>query len=367
VKIAQFHLHEYALPLKRPLVIGRETHHRRHGCVIELKDETGTVCFGEVAPLGGYSDESQTDVETELRLLRSSLVGSEIPEHLEELSGGFDSWLGRYQLAPSVRFGFESAVLIMAAKLRRVSLARLLSDKPLKRVSVNALLTGDHGEVLAQVRRGLELGYSAFKLKVGGRPVDDDIRLTREVRDLIGPDAALRLDANRRWTRHEFNQFAHEVRGIGIDYIEEPISDISLLHRLTDIEDTEAPLALDESLRMISPDELHQWPGVKAIVLKPTQLGLERAVRSARAATRLGITSVFSSSYESSLGLTIIAHIAAAYSATDTPTGLDTVGVFQEDLLTPSLTIKGGQVVIDELPDVVQSINRDRFKEITDA
>ncbi len=367
MKIAEFHVYEYALPLKQPLVVGGETLNLRHGCVVELKDESGGVGFGEVAPLDGYSDESQAKVKSELLRLRHSLRGYEIPENIEEFSGGFDRWLSEYKLSASVRFGFESGVLLLAAKGRQVSLARLLCDDPLDNLPVNALLTGRHDEVLSQVRSRREAGYSAFKLKVGRGSIDDDVRLTREVRELIGPDATLRLDANRQWTENEYKQFADGVQGIGVDYIEEPLRDISMLPRLIDSGDSVIPLALDESLRSIDPDNLQRWHGVKAVVLKPTILGLERAVRFARAASRLGMTAVFSSSYESSLGLITIAQVAAAFNVAATPAGLDTVGIFQEDLLSPSLTVQDGQVTIDELPDVCESINRSRLEEVADA
>ena len=220
MKIAEFHLYQYALQLKQSLTFGDKSFDLRSGYAIELKDESGAVSFGEVAPLDGYSDESQAEVKGELLRLRRALIGYEIPANLEELSGGFENWLADYKLSPSVRFGFESAVLLLMAEHRRVSLARLLSDDPLDTLPVSALLTGNHDTVVSQVRSRFEAGYSTFKLKVGRGSIEGDIRLTREVRDLIGEDATLRLDANRRWTKDEYEQFARGVHGCDIDYVE---------------------------------------------------------------------------------------------------------------------------------------------------
>ena len=367
MKIAEFHLYQYALPLKQSLTFGDKSFDLRSGYIIELKDESDAVSFGEVAPLDGYSDESQAEVKGELLRLRRALIGYEIPANLEELSGGFENWLADYNLSPSVRFGFESAVLLLMAEHRRVSLARLLSDDPLDSLLVNALLTGNHDTVVSQVRSRLEAGYSTFKLKVGRGSIDGDIRLTREVRDLIGEDATLRLDANRRWTKDEYEQFARRVHDCDIDYVEEPLSTFSALKDLVECEGVLAPLALDESLREMTPEDLNEWSGIKAIILKPTMLGLERAIRFARAATRLEMISVFSSSYESSLGLTTIAHVAAAYNVAHTSIGLDTVGIFQEDLLSPSLATQNGQMVVDELPDIAELIKRNQLEEIAGA
>ena len=41
-------------------------------------------------------------------------------------------------------------------------------------------------------------GWRAMKMKVGG-PIDDDVRRARIIRDEIGPDALLMMDANQVW------------------------------------------------------------------------------------------------------------------------------------------------------------------------
>lgn len=367
MKIAEFQLYKYALPLKQPLVIGLTKLEQRRGCVIELKDESGALGFGEAAPLDGYSDESFTEVKSELLRLRHSLVGYEIPENLEELSGGFERWLDDHKLSPSVRFGFESAVLSLVASQRQVSLARLLSDNPLDNLPINALLNGSRDAILSQVQSRLEDRFTMFKLKVGRGTIDENIQLTRDVRKLIGPDASLHLDANRRWTQRDYQQFADGVRDCDIAYIEEPLSTFSALKVLVESHGVSLPLALDESLRKLTPETLNDWQGVNAIVVKPTVLGLERAVRFVRAASRLGIAAVFSSSYESSLGLATIAQVASAFNVANSPTGLDTVGIFQEDLLSKPLNIQNGRVAVGELPIIAESINRSRLEEIADA
>jgi o-succinylbenzoate synthase len=367
MKIAEIHLYEYALPLKQPLIFGEKQLNQRCGYVIELRDENCCESFGEIAPLDGYSDESQTDVIHELLRLRRALVGSEIPANLEELSGGFENWLRDYKLSPSVRFGVESALLLLMAQHREVSLAQLLSNNPLGTIPVNALLTGSYDTVVSRVQNRLEAGYSTFKLKVGSGSIDDDIRLTREVHNLIGPNATLRLDANRRFNASGFEQFAQGVRGCDIDYIEEPLSTVSALKDTVKCEGTLMPIALDETLRTMTPEALHDWSGAKAIVLKPTILGLERSCRFARVALELNMDAVFSSSYETSLGLITIAQVAAAFNIAKTPIGLDTVGIFKKDLLSHSLAISDGQVAIGEFVDIAKSICRDQLEEIADA
>src|SRR6266536_2846652 len=48
------------------------------------------------------------------------------------------------------------------------------------------------------VREGLDGGWSHFKMKVG-RDLDDDIRRAAIIREEIGPDRTLMMDANQVW------------------------------------------------------------------------------------------------------------------------------------------------------------------------
>ena len=367
MKIASMRLCGYSLPLLKPLNLGGQSHQCRRGIIVKLRDETGCAAFGEVAPLVGFSRESLEDVEQQLTRLRFSVTDAVIPDNLEELSGGLDRWLGVYDLSPSVRFGFEVAVLSLMASRRGVPLCRLISDHPLDKITVNALLTGEQSEVLERAGILRDEGWRAFKLKVGRRAVDDDIRLTREVRQRIGPDAILRLDANRRYSLSEFAQFAEAVRECDIDYIEEPLSSAADLQVLLEASETPLPLALDETLQIMNPEALHRCHNIKAIVLKPTMLGLERAAQFARVAIGRGVEVVISSSFESGVGLVTLAQLAAGINATDVPVGLNTSAWFERDLLSSALPIVDGMVVINKLPDVAEEIDHEMLHELGEA
>jgi len=364
MKIASMRLYGYSLPLLKRLDLGGHTLQSRQGIIVELWDETGCAAFGEVAPLVGFSHESLDDAKQQLTRLRFSVTDAAIPDNMQELSGGFETWLGAYDLSPSVRFGFETAVLSLMASRRGVALCRLISDHPLDEITVNALLTGEQSEILERAGVLRSEGWRAFKLKVGRRTVDDDIRLTREVRQRIGSDAILRLDANQRYSRTDFNQFALGAQGCDIDYIEEPVSSAVDLQALLEDARTSLPLALDETLQTMKPGELHRCHNIKAIVLKPTVLGLERAAQFARAAIERGVEVVISSSFESSLGLSVLAQLAAGINVTDVPVGLDTSGWFRRDLLSSALSTACGVVVINKLPDVAVEIDHEMLQEL---
>lgn len=76
-------------------------------------------------------------------------------------------------------------------------------------------------KVRALTREAYAQGWRAMKMKVGG-PVDDDVRRARIIREEIGPDALLMMDANQVWDVDE--AIANMSRLVEFDpyWIEEP-------------------------------------------------------------------------------------------------------------------------------------------------
>lgn len=362
MKIDSFNLFRFTLPLARPLTVKGTRLTDRSGLVIELTDGCGYTGLGEVSPLPGLSSEDVAVAESQLLSLRYSLRGDEIPENLEELSGGFTRWLERLNLAPSVRFGFETALLNLLADSRQLPLRRIISETSRDSISINGLLSGSTGEILNKAVKFRQEGYKAVKLKVGRRPLDEDIAITRRVRERIGDDIALRLDANRAWNIEDALIFGGKVGDCRIDYIEEPVQNYEMLTTLSD--KTNLSVALDESLLELTPESLMPLPGLKAIVLKPTLLGFEKSTQFARRAASSGIIPVVSSAFETSLGLTALAELAAYLNTADVPVGLGTLDWFKQNLLARPLEIKRGRLSLSESVVHADEIRQDLVQEV---
>jgi len=427
VKIETVNIWSFNLKLARKLNLAGEKHKRRHGLLVQLIGEDGHVGWGEISPLPGFSGETPVEAFSQLNSVRKKIIGMELPMPSENEIGMarismLSNSLSEFPLAPSVRFGLDSAWLMALGNERGVSMAEMLHPNPLKSISVNALLYGSKKEVSSQVRESLEKGFRSFKLKLGRQPLSDDIAIVQSVRQQIG-DASLRLDCNRAWTVAETFSFWEEVADCGIEYIEEPLKEVNdykslfpaqeegdelpPLNRhalspdegdeLTYLERHESlslkgdelpplkghelpplkghelppgkergfPLALDESLTSMSPEEILAVPNLKALIIKPTILSFVVAALYAMLARGNSLTPVISSSFESSVGLTALAQMAAAFNETDVPVGLDTLGWMADDLLTDPMKIQNGNILISDLPDIRNSIRRDLLTLVT--
>jgi L-fuconate dehydratase len=67
-----------------------------------------------------------------------------------------------------------------------------------------------------------ERGFSAVKLKVGSRDPQRDLRRAALLREIIGGDARLMLDANQQWTLPEAERICESLRSVNPYWIEEP-------------------------------------------------------------------------------------------------------------------------------------------------
>lgn len=223
-----------------------------------------------------------------------------------------------------------------------------------KEVPLNALLDGSANEILAAAVRAYRAGCRCLKIKtscvdsVGLADLVADI--TRETEGLC----QLRLDPNRSWSFEETLRIAESLQDFPIEYFEEPLAEAHLLPEL--IARSACRIALDETLREISPAGLVKFQGAAALVLKPMLIGgFEHCRQFAREGDRLGMTSVVSASYESGVGIHALGRFAASLPLISAA-GLDTYSRLASDVLVTRLNLSGFVFRADQpLPAIDES------------
>jgi L-alanine-DL-glutamate epimerase-like enolase superfamily enzyme len=103
-------------------------------------------------------------------------------------------------------------------------------------------------ELLAQVDRWLAAGHTAMKIKVGGRPLADDLERVAAVRDRIGPDRDLMLDANQLWGVEDAVVAAEALQPFAPRWLEEPVRADDLPAYRTLAATSPVPIAAGENL-----------------------------------------------------------------------------------------------------------------------
>ncbi|MBF0278511.1 MAG: o-succinylbenzoate synthase [SAR324 cluster bacterium] len=346
MKISSIQIFRYQLPFSKSIILAKKNFDFREGLLIRILDSEGQIGIGEIAPLPGFSLESLAESTSQSMKLAEMLVAQSIPRDLSVLQGAFQRWFSLPNLVSSVKFGFQMAVLNLLAAQSQIPVAQLISSEKPKTLSLTRLLSGTPDEILSKADKIAQSPFvSRVKLKVGRIGLDQEVDLVQEVRTRIG-SKFLQLDANRSWDLATAVYFGRQVSDCELLYIEEPLKNPLECSEFTS--QTGIGYALDETLQ--HPEyRFKMREGLVALVLKPTLSGgIETAKMIAEEALEHQVRAVISSSYESSLGLIMLANLAASRTF-DVSVGLDTYDVFQYDLCHPEFLETEGRIPLQLL------------------
>jgi O-succinylbenzoate synthase len=186
-------------------------------------------------------------------------------------------------------------------------------------------------------------GCRTAKVKVAERGqvlAHDEARL-EAVRDALGPDGLIRIDANAGWSVEQavaLIPWLDRAAG-GLEYVEQPVAsveDLALVRRRVDV-----PIAADESIRRAEdPYRVRDLEAADVAVLKVQPLGGVRACL--RIAEDIGLPVVVSSAVETSVGIAAGVALAAALPELRHACGLATVQLLAGDVVDePLLPVDG--------------------------
>ncbi|WP_418061978.1 o-succinylbenzoate synthase [Pimelobacter simplex] len=222
------------------------------------------------------------------------------------------------------------------------------------RVPVNVTVPAvDPERAHAIVRAG---GCRTAKVKVaepGQSTADDEARL-EAVRDALGPDGLIRVDANGGWSVDDAVAAIGRLDRAagGLEYAEQPVAtveELALVRRRVDV-----PIAADESIRRAEdPYRVRDLEAADIAVLKVQPLGGVRACLEI--AERIGLPVVVSSALETSVGIAAGVALAAALPELPYACGLATVQLLTADVVAePLLPVDGALPVRRPKVDVQQ-------------
>jgi o-succinylbenzoate synthase len=276
---ASVELRPYRLRLLQPLRTAHGVREFRLGVEVLVRDGAH-VGRGDAAPLPELGTETLEECLAGLR--------AATPEALPP--------------TPAARCAFTQALLDIEAQRAGVPLARLLEPRAPLEVPASALLgAGSMPELAREAQYAAAEGFGTVKLKVG---FDDDYARAAVVRDAVGPEVKLRLDANGAWTADEALRKLRELSPLGIELCEQPTAD------LAGLDGCAVPVAADE---MLAADPEGALRRARTLVLKPMLLGgLAAALELARRAHGRGLSLVVTTSLEGPIGRAGAAHLAAA-------------------------------------------------------
>ena len=168
------------------------------------------------------------------------------------------------------------------------------------------------------------------------------------VREAIGPDIRLRLDANEAWSLEQAIAILSNCAQFDIQYVEQPIkaSDLAGMHTLRQA--VPMAIAADEALYDLkSARRILDSQAADILIVKPQLAGGLRVGRQIiQEAAQRGIRSVVTSTLETGIGLVAALHLAAASPEVTLECGLATGHLLVDDLLVDDLPIRNGFLAV---------------------
>jgi len=233
-------------------------------------------------------------------------------------------------------------------------------------VRVNGIIPALDAHRAAELARRLttESGMTTVKVKVagsadrdhtGGEHTEGDVERLAAVRQAVGPDVAIRIDANGRWSAAKAIDLLPELAQAagGIEYVEQPVADLRDLAHVR--RETGLEVAVDESLRLaydLSDPALHEAIRASAdvVVAKVGPLGGVR--RTLDVVSAIGLPTVVSGAMDTAVGLSAGVAAAASLPVEPRDCGLGTGALLAEDVVTePWQACDGRLSVMSITPD----------------
>ncbi len=232
--------------LHSPFVTALRTTSTIESLVVEVVDSEGIHGYGEAPQVWRVTGESLAGAEAcVMGPLRDAISGRSVDD-LADLLRTLDT-------AVVANHGAKAAIDValhdLTARRLGVSLPRLLGtsrhDVPTD-VTVSA---GGQDQLTAAAAERVKEGFTVLKLKVGTDAESDGANV-RAVRDTVGPDVRIRVDANQGWTAREAVRIIRgwEDAGLDIEFVEQPVPAQSLDALASVTQHVDTPVMADESV-----------------------------------------------------------------------------------------------------------------------
>ncbi len=192
-------------------------------------------------------------------------------------------------------------------------------------------------------------GCRTVKVKVAeaGQTLADDVARVRAVREAMGPEGRVRVDANGAWNVDEAERAIHALAEFDLEYVEQPCAEVDELAELRErVGYLDIPIAADESVRKAAdPLRVARAGAADLLVIKAQPLGGVHAAREIVA--HAGLPAVVSSALDTSIGLSMGVALAASLPDLDYDCGLGTAALFTADVVASPLVARDGVLSLE--------------------
>jgi o-succinylbenzoate synthase len=217
--IRQIELYKLSIPLTEPFItsLGKDDH--AENVLVKIITKEGVTGFGECSPYMPITGESQDTCFIVGQYFAKILKGKNALA-IEESVIAMDKLIYGNT---SIKSAFDMALYDIASQHAGVPLYKFLGGKNDKTIVTDYTVSiGDPQKMAADAARIKNEGYPFIKIKLGKHGETDVLRM-KTIREAVGNEITLRIDANQGWNVDEAIKTLQALGKYDIQHCEEPI------------------------------------------------------------------------------------------------------------------------------------------------
>jgi L-alanine-DL-glutamate epimerase-like enolase superfamily enzyme len=356
-------IYKLFIPLKEPFVISLGAIHNVQNIVVIIRTADGCAGYGECSPYMTINGES---VDT------CFIVGQYFAKVLKgksalDIAGCIETMDKTIYANSSIKSAFDIALYDIAAQHAGLPLYQFLGGENNKVLETDMTVSiGDPQKMKDDAMRFKTEGFPAIKVKLGGAK-EDDIARIKAIREGIGMEHPLRIDANQGWgTADHAIEVLQALSEYNIEHCEEPISRYRFMELSKVSAASPIPIMADESCG-------DEWDAERLIALKACQMfniklgksgGFYKGMKIAALGASAGMHMQVGGFMESRLGMTAAAHLALSNDHIH-HCDFDTPLMFTEDPVIGGIKyLEKGVIDVPEVPGLGAVIDESYLKEV---
>ena len=312
MKITGVRLGKISVPLRVPFKTALRSVSSVEDVIVEVYTDTGEVGYGEAPPTGAITGDTTGAILGALQdHIIKTVVGRDVDEFEDLMQALNKCIVGN----TSAKAAMDMALWDLYGQLYRIPVYKLMGGSRKEIITDITISVNDPEEMARDAVDAVRRGYDTLKIKVGAHPELDVARLTA-VRQAIGNDTRIRIDANQGWEPKQAVRLLNQMqeKGLDIEFVEQPVKahDIDGLKYVT--ERSYVPVLADESV--FSPEDAVRIMQTGAADLVNIKLmkcgGLYNALKIVSAAEVYGVECMIGCMLEAKISVNAAVHLACA-------------------------------------------------------
>ena len=309
MKITQVRLGRISTPLRVPFKTALRTVNSVEDVIVELHTDTGAVGYGEAPPTGVITGDTAGAIIGAIQdHIAPAILGRDLDE-FEDLTAAVQKALVHNT---SAKAAVDMALWDLLGQKYSAPVYRMLGGARSNIVTDITISVNDPEE---DARTAIQRGYDCLKVKVGIDPELDVARLAA-VREAVGKDVKLRIDANQAWNAKQAVRILDQMqeKGLDIEFVEQPVpaADLEGMQYVT--RHASVPVLADESV--FSPADalrIMQTGAADFVNIKLMKCGgITNALRIASAAEVYGVECMIGCMLEAKISVNAAVELACA-------------------------------------------------------